>query len=155
MTGRFGVTCLHLVLVSSALTVHFTLSSFLVVARRHYRYTHRFPSPPLQPLISTFFCGRSFSVCIRNPCFAPFALGEGSLFLETIASEVSKFLTVKTLHSPHVPPFSLPPDISLSRSEGWFGCLVPFRAVIIICFCTIGSSSVGRGVHSIWIVPSV
>ena len=40
MTGRFGVTCLRLVLVSPALTVHFILSSFLVVARRHYRYTY-------------------------------------------------------------------------------------------------------------------
>ena len=39
MTGGFGVTCLRLVLVSSALTVHFTFSSFLVVARRHYRYS--------------------------------------------------------------------------------------------------------------------
>ena len=40
VTGRFGVTCLRLVLVSSALTVQpFIFSSFLVVARRHYRYT--------------------------------------------------------------------------------------------------------------------
>ena len=38
MTGGFGVTCLRLVLVSSALTVHYSFSSFLVVARRHYRY---------------------------------------------------------------------------------------------------------------------
>ena len=33
------MTCLRLVLVSSALTVQPISSSFLVVARRHYRYT--------------------------------------------------------------------------------------------------------------------
>ena len=38
MTGGFGVTCLRLVLVNLALTVHPLFSSFLVVARRHYRY---------------------------------------------------------------------------------------------------------------------
>ena len=41
MTGGFGVTCLRLVLVSTALTVHPIFSSFLVVARRHYRYNNK------------------------------------------------------------------------------------------------------------------
>ena len=39
VTGGFGVTCLRPALVINALTVHLSFSSFLVVARRHYRYT--------------------------------------------------------------------------------------------------------------------
>ena len=57
MTGGFGVTCLRLVLVSTALTVHLIFSSFLVVVRRHYRYSgdteaaahHRLSSTPSPP----------------------------------------------------------------------------------------------------------
>ena len=111
-----------------------------------------------QPLIGVFFCSGPLGVHVCDSCFASFPLGGGFSFLEAVASEVSKLLTIKTLYSPHIPLFSLPLNIPFSRGEGWHGWLVfvaGFWVIVVTCFGGIGSSLISRGVHGVWIAPSM
>ena len=104
---------------------------------------------PLQPIIGAFFVGGPFGVRIDNSGFAFPFLGRGLSFLETVTREVSELLAVETLYSPHVPSFSLPPNVPLAwreRGPWWW-----FLERVFAGFGYPGSPSVCRGIHSVWI----
>ena len=105
-----------------------------------------------QPFISLVLSSGSLGHCVGSPCFA-FILGRsGFLFLETVASKVSKLLTIETLYSPHILLLSLFLDVPFPRSEGWHRCgiiVVKFWAVVITNFGDICPSLVCQGVHSV------
>ena len=112
----------------------------------------------LQPIIGMFLRRGPFGVRIRAPCFASFPWGRVLSFLETVTSKVSELLTVVTLYSPHIPSFGLLSNIPFPRCEGWHGRLtfvVGFRTVVVMCFGSVGSSSIRRGVHGVWVASSV
>ena len=112
----------------------------------------------LQPIIGAFLRRGPFGVRIRTPCFASFSWGRVLSFLETVTSKVSKLLAVVTLYSPHIPSFCLFSNIPFPRRKGRHGCLafaVGFRTVVVVCFGSVGSSLVRRGVHGVWVVSSV
>ena len=112
----------------------------------------------LQPIIGTFLRCGPFGVRIRAPCFASFSWGRVLSFLETVTSKVSELLTVVTLYSPHIPLFSLFSNIPFPRCKGWHGRLafaVGFRTVVVVCFGSVGSFLIHRGVHGIWVASSV
>ena len=117
-----------------------------------------FLSYSLQLLIGVFFCSGPLGVCVCGSCLAPFPLDCGLSFLEAITSEVSILLTMKTLYSPHVPLFFLPSNVPLSRGEGRHGRLVFMagsRGTVVTGFGSVGSSSIRRGVHGVWVAFSV
>ena len=107
-----------------------------------------------QPLIGPFFGIRRGGLGIGCSDFTALVQSPGFLFLKTVTSEVSEFLTVETLYSPHVRVFPLPSEVSLLWGKGrsWV-IVIDFGTIGVPYFSYVGSSSVCLRVHGVGVHP--